>query len=127
MAHPPQPISWGSISQGMPVFSTNRMPVSAARSGTRGLPPLGLGGSSGSSGSATPHSSSVTGGLAMVRIVPDRRVLLGALSYRKEAHVRVRLPESRIQEAGFPRRRFVGDTILPVSSTKRLAVAFPAR
>src|SRR5215212_7649684 len=39
----PQPISWGSISQGMPLFSTNSMPVSAARSSTRGLPPLGLG------------------------------------------------------------------------------------
>src|SRR5215218_9234163 len=26
----PQPISWGSISQGMPLFKTNRMPVRAA-------------------------------------------------------------------------------------------------
>ncbi len=33
----PQPISWGSISQGMPLFSTNRMPVRAARSSMRGL------------------------------------------------------------------------------------------
>ena len=46
----PQPISWGSISQGMPVLSTKRMPVRQARSGTRGRPPLGLGGSGGSSG-----------------------------------------------------------------------------
>ena len=38
----PQPICWGSISQGMPVLSTNRMPVRAARSSTRGLPPLGF-------------------------------------------------------------------------------------
>ncbi len=28
----PQPISWGSISQGMPLFRTNRMPVKAWRS-----------------------------------------------------------------------------------------------
>ena len=34
----------------MPVFSTNRIPVSAARSDTRGRPPLGFGGSGGSSG-----------------------------------------------------------------------------
>ena len=32
----PQPISCGSISQGMPLFSTNRMPVRAARSSTAG-------------------------------------------------------------------------------------------
>ena len=39
----PQPhfISAGSISQGMPEHSTNRMPVRAARSSTRGRPPFG--------------------------------------------------------------------------------------
>jgi hypothetical protein len=62
----PQPISWGSISQGMPdVLSTDRMPVSAARSSTRGLPPFGLGGSWGRSGSTTAHGSSVTSGFGM--------------------------------------------------------------
>lgn len=45
-------------------------PVSAARSGRRGLAPLGLGGSSGKSGSSTSHSSSVTSGLAMVASYP---------------------------------------------------------
>jgi hypothetical protein len=35
----PQPISWGSISQGMPLFRTKTMPVKAARSSMRGLPP----------------------------------------------------------------------------------------
>jgi hypothetical protein len=55
---------WGSISQGMPVLSTNRMPVRAALWGTRGLPPLGLSGSSGNSDSITSHSSSVTRSLA---------------------------------------------------------------
>ena len=39
----PQPISGGSISQGVPVISTNRMPVKAARSGIGGRPPLGRG------------------------------------------------------------------------------------
>jgi hypothetical protein len=37
----------------------------AARSSRRGLPPLGLGGSSGNRGSITSHSSSVTSGLAI--------------------------------------------------------------
>ncbi len=66
----PQPISWGSISQGMPLFKTNRIPVRTARSSMRGLPPLGLGGSSGKSGSITSHSSSVTSGLAIFSSYP---------------------------------------------------------
>ena len=39
------------------------MPVRAARSGTRGRPPLGLGGSGGSSGSTIAHKSSGRRGL----------------------------------------------------------------
>ena len=54
----PQPISWGNISQGMPLLRTKMMPVKAARSGTRGRPPLGLGGAGGSSGSTIAQSSS---------------------------------------------------------------------
>jgi hypothetical protein len=61
----PQPISGGSSSHGMPLRSTNRMPASAARSGTRGRPPFGFGGSGGSNGSTIAHSSSVTSGGAM--------------------------------------------------------------
>jgi hypothetical protein len=61
----PQPISRGSISQGMPLFSTNRMPVSAARCGRGGRPPFGLGRSAGSSGSITTHRSSGTRGFAI--------------------------------------------------------------
>jgi hypothetical protein len=34
----PQPISFGSICQGRPLRNTNRIPVKAARSGTRGRP-----------------------------------------------------------------------------------------
>ncbi len=60
----PQPISWGSISQGMPLLSTNKMPVSAARLSTRGRPPFGFSGSGGSKGSIIAHSSLVTSGLA---------------------------------------------------------------
>src|SRR3712207_5146691 len=66
----PQPISWGSISQGTPLLRTNRIPVRVARSSMRGLPPLGLGGSSGNSGSITSHSSSVTSGLAIFSSYP---------------------------------------------------------
>ncbi len=61
----PQPSSRGSHSQGRPVFSTNRIPVRAARSETLGRPPLGLGGSFGSSGWTISHSSSDTNGLLM--------------------------------------------------------------
>jgi hypothetical protein len=61
----PQPSSAGSISQGMPDRSTNRMPVSAARSGTRGRPPFGLDRSTGNSGFTTAHSSSGRSSLAM--------------------------------------------------------------
>lgn len=54
----PQPISCGSISHCKPDLSTNTMPVSAARSGMRGLPPLGFRGSGGKSGSIISHNSS---------------------------------------------------------------------
>jgi len=67
----PQPISWGSNSQGVPERRTKRMPVRAARSGTRGRPPLGFGGSGGRSGSITAHRSSGRRGLLMH--LPTRR------------------------------------------------------
>ena len=46
----PQPSSCGNICHGMPLRSTKRMPVRHARSGTRGRPPFGRGGGTGSSG-----------------------------------------------------------------------------
>ncbi|SDM53216.1 hypothetical protein SAMN05216360_102359 [Methylobacterium phyllostachyos] len=46
----PQPISRGSNSHGVSELSTNRIPVSAARSEVGGRPPLGLARSGGSSG-----------------------------------------------------------------------------
>src|SRR5215210_2345745 len=66
----PQPISWGSISQGMPLFRTKTMPVRAARSSMRGLPPWGFGGSGGRSASMVSHNSSVTSSLAMISGYP---------------------------------------------------------
>jgi hypothetical protein len=66
----PQPISFGSISQGMPLLRTKTMPVRAARSSMRGLPPSGFGGSGGRSGSMVSHSSSVTSSLAMISGYP---------------------------------------------------------
>src|SRR5215216_784702 len=80
----PQPISWGNISQGMPLFSTKMMPVRAARSSTRGLPPCGLGDSGGSSSSITSHSSSLTNSLAIFSTYPDPVVLKGSLSKSPE-------------------------------------------
>src|SRR5215207_6814457 len=76
----PQPISFGSISQGMPLLSTKMMPLRAARSSTRGLPPSGLGGSSGKSGSMISHSSLLTNSLAILPTYPDKTVLKGSLS-----------------------------------------------
>ena len=61
----PQPISAGSISQGMPLLSTNKMPVSAARWEIGGRPPFGFGRSGGISGAISAHRSSDTSGAAM--------------------------------------------------------------
>jgi hypothetical protein len=70
----PQPISWGSISHGMPLFSTKMMPLSAARCGIGGRPPFGFGRSGGSKGSIRVHNSSGTRGLAMPpRTAPSYR------------------------------------------------------
>jgi hypothetical protein len=78
----PQPSSLGSISQGMPLLRTKMMPAKAARSSTRGRPPLGFGGSGGSRGSMTSHSSSVTSSLLMLTSVPSthEQVLQGTLN-----------------------------------------------
>ncbi len=56
----PQPISCGTYAPGIPVWSTKRMPVNAARFGTGGRPPLRLRRCVGNSGSITAHSSSET-------------------------------------------------------------------
>lgn len=62
----PQPISLGKSSQPIPVFSTNRIPVSAARL-SRGMRPGKRirRGFTGSIGSIRCHSSSLTSGFAM--------------------------------------------------------------
>jgi hypothetical protein len=58
----PQPISLGNISQGMPLRRTKRMPVKAARSGTRGRPPLGFGFSGGNKEATNSQRVSSTSG-----------------------------------------------------------------
>ena len=63
----------------MPLFSTKMMPVRVALSSKRGLPPSGLGGSSGKSGSTISQSSSVTNSLAMFSTYPDSAVLKESL------------------------------------------------
>lgn len=65
----PHPISCGRYSHGKPVRSTNRMPVSAARSGIGGRPPFGRARAGGSSGAITAQRSSGTRNFAM----PDQR------------------------------------------------------
>ena len=83
----PHPISSASISHWIPVRSTNRIPVSAARSDTRGLPPRGRGGTGGSSGSMIDQRASETRGDAMPlhesSALSVQEVLKGALRNRK--------------------------------------------
>ena len=57
----PHPILSGSISHWMPVRSTNRIPVSATRSGTRSLPPRGRSREAGSRGSMIDQRASEKG------------------------------------------------------------------
>src|SRR5215211_5052337 len=102
----PHPISWGNIFQGIPLLRTNRMPVRAARSSMRGLPPLGLGGSSGSSGSITSHSSSVRSSLAILSAYPlssfvRRTKCIGARQASDRFVLRLSLPSSHCP----PRKR----------------------
>ena len=80
----PQPISLGSSSQGMPLFSTKTMPARAARSSVRGLPPCGLGGSLGNSGSIVSYNSSDTSSLLISTSVTSahKQVLQDALRCR---------------------------------------------
>lgn len=61
----PQPISLGRYSQGIPVFSTKRIPVNTLRLLTGGRPPLGFNAGFGSNGSMNFHSSSLRSGLAI--------------------------------------------------------------
>ena len=69
----PQPISLGSISQGMPLRRTNRIPVNAARSDTRGRPPFGFGFSGGNRGAICSQSlSSRRGRILRPRITCHR-------------------------------------------------------
>ena len=69
----PQPISWGRSSHGIPVRKTKMIPLSAARSGSRGRPPFGLGGSGGNSGATTFHSSSLTIGFGILPVYQTGR------------------------------------------------------
>ena len=76
----PQPISFGSNSQGIPVRSTKRMPVSACRLGIGGRPPLGRGGRGGRSSSSAAQRSSSSSAFAIRYHATTQRVLLDALS-----------------------------------------------
>ena len=69
-----------SIPQRMLLFSAKMMLVRATRSSMRSLPPLGLGGSSGRSGSIVSHSSSLTNCLAILPTHPETAILKGSLS-----------------------------------------------
>ena len=75
----PQPISLGSISQGIPLRRTYRMPVRAARLGTRGRPPFGFGSSGGNKGATWSHSLSSSIGRILRPRITLGGVLLGTL------------------------------------------------
>jgi hypothetical protein len=73
----PQPISWGSISQGMPLRKTKTIPVRQARSSTGGRPRLpGRALCRGRSGATASQSSSGTNGSAMAAPPYQGRPLL---------------------------------------------------
>jgi hypothetical protein len=91
----PQPISCGSISQGMPLRSTNRMPLRAARWAIRGRPPFGFGGSDGMSGAITAHRSSDTRGAAIPRQQPIARFVRRSKAIAARRAIRALLRESR--------------------------------
>jgi hypothetical protein len=80
----PQPSSGGKSSHPMPVRSTNRIPLSAARSEIRGRPPRGFGAGAGRSFSIIGHRPSGirTEGIPLYEsAIPRRtRVLKGVLS-----------------------------------------------
>ena len=67
----PQPNCFGSIRQGMPLRSTNKIPLRQARSDTRGRPPCGFGTEAGRSGPIKLHSASGTSAAA-ITIPPSR-------------------------------------------------------
>jgi len=71
----PHPISLGSISQGIPVISTNKIPVSTFRSGMGGRPPFGFGLGGGRRGWITPHSSSETISLAILPLTSSAPII----------------------------------------------------
>lgn len=85
----PQPSSGGRNSQAQPVRATNKIPRSAWRSGTRGRPPFGFGGSDGKSGSMRFHNSSVSRGLAISRSSMNERNLPDHRLGPKRGFVRV--------------------------------------
>jgi hypothetical protein len=68
----------------VPLFKTKTMPARAARSSIRGLPPCGLGGSLGNSGSIVSHNSSDTSSLLISTSVTSahKQVLQDALRCR---------------------------------------------
>ncbi len=69
----PQFISGGRYSHDKPVSSTNKMPFNAARSLTRGRPPLGLGGGFGIKGSTMLQNSSESISFAIMPLyVPSK-------------------------------------------------------
>lgn len=70
----PQPISCGSISQGMPLLRTKMMPVRAAWLDTGGRPPFGLGGPGGRSGAIAFHSWSLTNRFVFIPPTTSRPV-----------------------------------------------------
>lgn len=80
---PQHPISQGNSSQGMPVLSTNRMPLRQTRSSTRGRPPFGLGSCFGKSGSTNPQNSSVTSALDIASSVNKTESRLSILVPRR--------------------------------------------
>ena len=71
----PHPSSWGSISQGMPLRNTNKMPTKHLLSASRGLPPLGFGFKVGINGSINSHNLSGKSSAAIAHSSRSKDVL----------------------------------------------------
>jgi len=105
----PQPSSGGKSSHAMPVRSTNRIPLSAARSQMRGLPPRGFGAGGGRSFSMIgqrPSGIRTEGIPSYESAIPRRtRVLKGGLSKESSSFLKKRTKKLLLMGLGACFRR----------------------
>jgi len=100
----PQPSSWGSICQGMPLRRTKTMPVRHARSETRGRPPCGRRAGIGKNGSTRSHNGSGRSAAVITR----SRYLTQEIRFEKFCYTLLRTAPTRLCISEESRRSNVG-------------------